>query len=475
MDEELDPITEERLDSAENQIAEPKPFDPELWDVVIVGGGAAGLMAAIRAAERGRRTLLLEKNRRPGVKILMSGGTRCNLTQATDKQGIVAAFGRQQGSFLQSALAALSPQDLVAFVESEGVPTKVESTGKIFPVSDRATDILGAFLARLGRTEAVLGQEEPMLRGDVVSGDGVSGEMESAGECGAGSRVPDAMSGGFLIETTRRLLQTRSLLITTGGQSYPGSGTTGDGYEWARHFGHTVTPLRPALTPLLTTASWVLELQGITLPDVRLEVVPGEVARQFPPDSKAYRRGRLAERRGSLLFTHFGLSGPVALDVSRAVSGHSAPSTLVLRCDLLPDISTEDLQAQLQRSATETGRRPLSALLSEWLPRRAAESLLKPLDVSPERRMAELTKQERIRVVRGLKSAEIPLQGTRGYKKAEVTAGGVDLAEVDSRTMQSKLVPGLFFAGEVLDLDGPIGGYNFQAAFSTGWLAGSHV
>ncbi len=438
------------------------------WDVVIVGAGAAGLIGAIRAAERGRRVLLLEKNRRPGIKILMSGGTRCNLTQATDKRGILAAFGRRQGGFLQSALASLSPQDLVALVESEGVQTKVEPTGKIFPESNRATDVLDAFLRRLARTNAVLATEEPMTGCRSILREQMDESQPSGGD-------ESGDSARFEVVTSRRYLRTRSLLITTGGQSYPGSGTTGDGYQWARELGHTITPLRPALTPLLTEAAWVRELQGITLPDVHVEIVTSEAAESLPPESKAYRRARLAERRGSLLFTHFGLSGPVALDVSRVVSGHAQPRTLHLRVDLLPDLPEASLVEQLQREKGTSGGRSVVAWLADLVPRRVAEAILAYCELVADRRLAELTKEERIRLLQAVKRCDIQLSGTRGYQKAEVTAGGVALEEIDSRTMQSKLVPGLFFAGEVLDLDGPIGGYNFQAAFSTGWLAGSHL
>jgi predicted Rossmann fold flavoprotein len=457
-------------------MSDPAPIaDGSSWDVVVVGAGAAGLIAAIRAAERGRRTLLLEKNRRPGVKILMSGGTRCNLTQATDKRGIVAAFGKQQGGFLQSALAAFTPQDLVAFVEREGVATKVEPTGKIFPTSDRAVDVLEAFLSRLERSGAVLATSEPMQSAERSVVEHAAAAEREGEPSHAPAAICPAAPEPFHIVTAKRILRARSLLITTGGQSYPGSGTTGDGYAWARAFGHTVTPLRPALTPLLTHAPWVQQLQGVTLPYVRVEIVPAQAARELSPDSKGYRRARLAERRGSLLLTHFGLSGPVALDVSRVVSGHESPGTLVLRCDLLPEIAADELQQRWQRLAGEEGRRQVGGLLVEWLPRRLVETLLVVAEVPPERRLAELTRSERQRLVTVLKQLDIPLDGTRGYKKAEVTAGGVSLREVDSRTMESKLVPGLYFAGEVLDLDGPIGGYNFQAAFSTGWLAGSHV
>src|SRR3954447_21518591 len=212
------------------------------WDVVVLGAGAGGLMAAIHAAERGMRTLLLEKNRKPGVKILMSGGTRCNITHACDNRGIVTEYG-PQGKFLHSALAALSVQQTVAFFEAEGVATKVEETGKVFPVSNKAIDVLDALLRRLRRSGATLALEEPVT------------DLRKPGE-------------GFELVTPKQLLTCPRVIVTSGGQSYPGSGTRGDGYAWAARFGHTIVPPRPALVPLTVRAEWVGELRGVTLGDV---------------------------------------------------------------------------------------------------------------------------------------------------------------------------------------------------------------
>jgi predicted Rossmann fold flavoprotein len=417
------------------------------WDVVVVGAGAAGLMAALRAAERGRRTLLLEKNRKPGVKILMSGGTRCNITQATDNRGIVAAYG-PPGKFLHSALAAFSVEQTVAFFEAEGVATKVEETGKIFPVSNKAGDVLGALLNRLRRSGAQLALEEPLL------------EMERRAD-------------GFVLTTPRRTVLAQRVILTTGGQSYPGSGTTGDGYRIAAKFGHTIVPPRPALVPLMTSVPWVGELRGITLPDVSVKIV--EILSPPTPLPGGERGKILATRRGSLLFAHFGLSGPVVLDVSRVVSGHPLPSILILEVDLVPAETEQVLDEWLRQEALASGKKQLAMVLSSQLPRRLAETILHLAEMDVERKAAGLTKDERGRLVRLFKHLPIPLTGTLGFKKAEVTAGGVALDEVDSRTMQSKLMPNLYLAGEILDLDGPIGGYNFQAAWSTGWLAGESV
>lgn len=392
-------------------------------------------MAALRAAERGMKVLLLEKNRRPGVKILMSGGTRCNITHACDNRGIVAAY-REQGKFLHSALAAFSVEQTLQFFHDAGVPTKVEEMGKVFPVSNCATDVLEALLRRLRHSGATLTTEAPLT------------EITRT-------------TNQFHLITPHRTLCAEKVILTTGGQSYPGSGTTGDGYRWAMLFGHTIVPPRPALTPITVRDEWVKQLSGVTIPDVALRVLDDQT--------------ELDHRRGSFLFTHFGLSGPVVLDISRAVSRHPQPASLTLKCDFLPTVPHAVLADELKARSVSAGRKLLSAVLPQELPQRLHEALTTQAGLRLDRKAAELTKDERAALVSAYKNQTIAITGTRGFKQAEVTAGGVALGEVDSRTMQSKLQPGLYLAGEILDLDGPIGGYNFQAAWSTGWLAGSSV
>jgi predicted Rossmann fold flavoprotein len=406
-------------------------------DVIVIGAGAAGLLAATRAAERGRRTLLLEKNRKPGVKILMSGGTRCNVTHATDRRGIVEAFGKAQGPFLHSALAALGPDEVVAMFAAEGVPTKVEPGGKIFPESDRALDVLLALEAMRKRSGAELSLDEAV---ESITRDGE----------------------GFLVRTARRDLRAEKVVLTVGGQSYPGCGTIGEGYAWAKVLGHTIIPPRPALVPLLSPAPWVHGLSGVTVPDVRLRI--GEVGAK-----------PLAERRGSFLFTHFGLSGPVVMDLSRVITERPQATQWQAVCDFVPDIKEDAITNRLAAEAAASGKKSVANIVTEIAPRRLVEALFQQARIPDDRRVAELSKAERTGLVQGLKATAIPISGSMGFKKAEVTAGGVSLAEVDSRTMESKVTPNLFVAGEILDLDGPIGGYNFQAAFSTGWLAGESV
>lgn len=407
----------------------------DAWNVVVVGAGPAGLMAASGAAARGRTTLLLEKNRRPGAKILIAGGGHCNLTHAADARGIAEAFG-SQGRFLHSALAALGPRQFIDLIEAEGVPTTIEAGGKVFPVSGKAGDVLAAILRRFQRSGASLAVQEQLE------------EIQRE-------------DGGFRLTTQNRVVTTTKLVLTTGGCSYPGCGTTGDGYRWAAALGHTVVPPRPALVPIVTDLAWIKQLQGITIPDVVLRL-PGSRNRDHGP------------WRGSLLFAHFGISGPVALDASRVVSGSPRGQRPVLQCDFAPDVPDGEVDRSLTDAAAGSGRRA-AAVLEQWVPRRLAEALVVQAQVASDRRAAELSKAERSRLATVIKRLEIRTTGTLGFEKAEVTAGGVSLKEIDSRTMESKLVPGLFVAGELLDLDGPIGGYNLQAAFSTGYLAGESL
>lgn len=414
------------------------------WDVIIIGAGAAGLMAATRAAEGGLRTLLLEKANKAGVKILMSGGTRCNLTHATDKKGILSAFQKDQANFLQSALAKFGPSDLRGYVEAEGIALKTEATGKIFPASDSAVDIQQAFVGRLLRSGAYLQLGEAVQRVE-----------------------RDQTSGSWTVQTAARRLTTSRLMITTGGQSYPGCGTTGDGYRWLAELGHTIVPPRPALVPLTWQAPWANALQGITINDAGVSVVD-----LSKPVGK---QQLLQQSRSSFLFTHVGGSGPAVLNVSRAYTAHAQPDQLRLRCDWQPEMNEMQLSEWFQKQTSEGGKRQVSTVMGQLLPHRLVEALLGQAQVAAERKLSEFSKGERQRVIQWMKQTELPIHGTLGFPKAEVTAGGVSLKEVDSSTMRSKLIPNLWLAGEVLDIDGPIGGYNFQAAFSTGWLGGGSL
>ncbi|HZW32542.1 MAG TPA: NAD(P)/FAD-dependent oxidoreductase [Isosphaeraceae bacterium] len=441
-------------------VVQPSGFD---HDVVVLGAGAAGLLAAARAADCGARVLLLEKNRRAGVKILMSGGTRCNITnarglrrlevvtgpidpaydpaQSRGHRAIQQAFG-SAGVFLGPALRRLDVDATIRLFEEAGVATKIEGNGKVFPVSDRAVDVLDALLARLEHSGAVLRCLSPVLAIERIED-------------------PDSRQPGFAVRLPDATVTARRVIVAVGGCSYPGCGTTGDGHAIARELGHTIVEPRPALVPLRVAAGWVAGLKGVSLPDA--------VAAVHSADGTL-----LQQRREAILFTHFGLSGPAILDVSRAAARSGETDRLVLRLDLLPAIPRDQLDRTLQASCRR-GRRPVNALLPEVVPRRLAERLAEVAAIPPDRMGPDLARDERQRLVAVLKGLSLPIRGTLGFEKAEVTSGGVALDEVDPQTLESRRVPGLHFAGEVLDLDGLIGGYNFQAAWSTGWLAGETV
>ncbi len=429
------------------------------WDLIVVGAGPAGMLAAFRAAMLGLRVLVLEKNRKPGVKILMSGGTRCNLTHDASVNDLLSVFVPEQARFLRRAVHALTPAQVVEFFHAAGVPTKIEShNGKVFPASDRALDVQRALLSRMADAEVELqtGQAVVEIR---------------------------RTSSEWQVVTPDRTWHAPFLLVTTGGRSYPGCGTTGDAYAWMETLGHTVVTPRPALVPLTSSDVWVTELSGLTLEDAHLRVVPAATVADFPrmPDVvqrlAVCRKSQRIERRSSLLFAHFGLTGPAAMDVSRSVTECRSPHDVRLLLDLLPDRSVEELQADLLASTSQQGSRTLARWLGESLnvPQRLAASLLANLCLDGQLRLAELPKAGRNALLAELKSTPITVTGSRGFAKAEVTAGGVVLSEVDPKTMASRRAPGLYLAGEILDVDGPIGGYNFQAAFSTGWLAAESI
>ena len=401
--------------------------------IVVIGAGAAGLMAAMEASRRGADVVLLEKNNKTGVKILMSGGTRCNLTHDTDARGIAEAFGHAR-RFLQPSLGAFGPRDVVRLFNDSGVETKIESTGKVFPVSNRAVHVRDA-LHRLAVESGV----------EIRTGVGVT------------SLRP--IEAGWQLENSAGTIHAERVIVTVGGKSWPGCGTTGDAYKWMEALGHTVVTPRPALVPLVGGLEWMHELSGLTLEDVTARVLPAE-GKQKP----------LAVRRAAFLFTHFGFSGPAAMDVSGVMTAVESIEKVKLRLDLLPAMSEEEIRTGLQNRSRDGGRLKVATLVSRWLPNRLATQLTTLID--GDFYLAELPKSSRETLIANLKQLHLPVTGTRGFDKAEVTAGGVDLKEIDPRTMQSRRHPNLFVAGELLDVDGPIGGYNFQAAFSTGRAAG---
>lgn len=412
--------------------------------IVVIGAGAAGMMAAAVAARRGGDVVVLEKSSKTGVKILMSGGTRCNLTHDTGARGITMAFGHA-ARWLQPSVGKWSPSDSIEHFHRLGVPTQRESTGKIFPLSNRAVDVRDALHRDMIDSGAVLELQSA---------------VQSIGATGDGGWVVTTQSRSGQHEVTAD-----RVIVTAGGRSWPGCGTTGDAYAWLSELGHTIVPTRPALVPLVGGTEATRALSGLTLEDVVAEVHDA---------SKATSKKPLIRRRASWLFTHFGFSGPAAMDVSGTITAARSFRDTRLQLDLVPELSEANLRDAFSQRSGQSSKQTISNAIARWLPSRLASELARSCGAktsSGERTLAEFSSASLNQLIAHLKRWQLPVDDTRGFAKAEVTAGGVSLADVDRRTMQSHRWPGLFIAGEVLDVDGWIGGYNFQAAFSTGRAA----
>lgn len=408
-------------------------------EVCVVGAGAAGLWAAARAAETCQDVWLLEKTPRVGSKILASGGTRCNLTTTLPPREAAALFGRPAARFLAPAFAAMPPERVRAHFHQLGVPTVTEpELEKVFPRSQRALDVRDALLRDAERLGVRLVLDCPV----------------------AGCKP---VQGGFELQLPGRTVRCQRLLLCPGGQSYPKTGTTGDGYRWLAALGHELLPRVPALVPLTSPAGWARALSGIALQACEARLL----------DAAGRELGR---RRRPVLFTHQGLSGPAAMDLSVHVA-RGAGQRFVLALDIFPNVPHEDLRAALIAAARRRGGGRLAAVLEglapEPLPRRLLTAIATRAGLAgPQAELSQLSKAARRDLLNNLKGLPVEVDGTLGFRKAEVTAGGLALAEVDRKTMESRRHPGLYIFGEILDLAGPIGGLNFQAAFATAHLAG---
>ena len=394
------------------------------------------MMAAGVAAEHGARTLLIEKNPRPGRKLLLTGGGRCNLTNIEYDIGTLAARYRN-GKFLYHALSAFGPAETVEFFKRIGLLTKADPGGRVFPVSERAFDVLRALEDWLSG-----------LRVKVMNRANVSGFIK--GEDGvAGVRLADGV------------LSARSYVLCTGGRSFPKTGSTGDGYSFARSLGHKISPLFPALVPLTVREDWLRQAEGASLSDAAISVIAG-----------GKRRGTC---RGECVFTGRGISGPAALNASGTVSEFAGRGEVKLTVDLAPGMGPSELDNELMESFDESPNRLLKNSVTGLLPPKLVPVILAVAGLDGEMRVNRLSRQGRQGLARTMKALELTVSGPGGFEKAMVTRGGVDTSEVDPKTMRSKLAGNLFLAGEVLDVDGESGGYNLQACWSTGWLAGANA
>ena len=416
----------------------------------MIGAGAAGLMAAGQAAELGAETLLLEKMKRPGRKLRITGKGRCNLTNVAPVSEFVAHFG-PNGRFLRQAFSQFFTSELLAFLDELGVRTVTERGGRVFPANGQAQEVVDALVRWVGERGVTLHTRSPVER-LLVEGGRVVGVQVSHASSGIGQTPAEQGSTG-------RVYRADAVIVATGGASYPGTGSTGDGYRLAQAVGHTIVPIRPALVPLETAGDIAPRLQGLSLRNVTVRMeVNGK---------------RQAEAFGEILFAHFGLSGPIILSLSRqVVDALRLGQRVTLSIDLKPALDESTLDARLLRDLDTHGKQQFHTLLKGLLPRKLIPVCIDLTGISPDKVGHQITTQERERLRVWLKDFRLEVTGYRPFTEAIITAGGVDTREVDPRTMASRLVEGLYFAGEVLDVDADTGGYNLQAAFSTGWVAG---
>jgi len=427
--------------------------------VIVVGAGASGMMAAGRAAECGASALLLDKMEHPGKKLLISGKTRCNLTNSQGLDDFIGMYG-PNGRFLYGAFHRFSRDDLLALMRRYGVATAVERGGRVFPVSGDAGDIVRALERYLadGRVE-------------VRTGIRVTGVQTFRG------RVMG-------VRTVQGNFPAKAVVLATGGASYPATGSTGDGYRIAKALGHSIIPLRPALVPLtVEEVGHAAGMQGVSLKNVRLTAYhcradeidnfptsTADVGRGIGP--KTPPKGVIESRLGEMMMTHFGIGGPITLQMSLAIVDALKEGPVSVAIDLKPGLTDRQLHLRLQRDFTEHGKRSFRRILEGLLPNKMIEPFVGMSGIPGEKPGHQVATGERDGLVWLLKSLRFNIKNPLPMSAAMVTAGGVSLKEVDPRTMESRLVKGLYLCGEVLDIDGDTGGYNLQAAFSTGWVAG---
>jgi predicted Rossmann fold flavoprotein len=407
----------------------------EKFDVAVIGGGPAGIMAAIRATELGSKVVLIEKNQNLGKKLLMTGNGRCNISHAefNDKK-FVEKLGKK-GQFLLSALSIFGPKEVINFFENRGLKTKIKKDGRIFPTSNKAQDVLNILIKYLNKNKVKL-----LLDQKIVDFEIKKENIES-------------------VKLSKGKIFAQSFILCTGGKSYPETGSTGDGYAFAQKMGHKIINPKPALVPIKIKENWVKDLQGLSLKNVSITL--------FQNNKKQ------DQRIGEMIFTHFGLSGPVILDLSKKIEELLVNGEVILKIDLIPTLDISMLDKKIQEDFKRN--KILKNYLSEILPKRLSELIVKLSGITPDKKLNSITKEERKKIIEIIKGFKLTPEGSANFNQAMVTSGGIDLKKIDSKTMKSKIIKNLFFAGEIIDLDGPTGGYNLQICWSTGYIAGENA
>jgi predicted Rossmann fold flavoprotein len=410
----------------------------KLWDVVVIGGGPAGMMAAGRAAECGRLVVLLEKNPSRGKKLLISGGGRCNFTNNKPDVRVMLAQYKVAGKFLFSAFSQWGVSDTIDFFRERGMAVKEEAEGRMFPVSDQSQSVF-----------------------DVLDRYVKDGHVEIRENAEVIGLAPDAETGHIIVCLKDGPAMTaQSCILATGGMSHPETGSTGEGFVWLRKLGHTINDTDASLVPIALRDPWVKKLSGVTLTDIKLTVFQGE-EKKF-------------SRLGKLLFTHVGVSGPTVLNMSKDIGGFLKEGEVWILLDLFPHLDHGALKGELQTRLTEESNKLLRNTLARMVPATLASILLELAGIDADTVNRTVSGEMRAKIISLMKAVPLRVKGLLGEDKAIVTSGGVALEEVNFKTMESRIVPHLFLVGDVLDINRPSGGYSLQLCWTTGFVAGSH-
>lgn len=411
---------------------------PEIFDFGVIGAGPAGIMAALQASFRGAKVIIFEKNNQLGKKILISGNGRCNLTQAEfNIKELSKAYG-DKASFLFSALHKFGPEQVMKFFNDLGVELKVEDDGRVFPVSDSAKEVVEALKNYLLKNEVQIEFEAEVKNFEFKK---------------TGLATINLASGEKII--------TKNVLVSTGGLSHSYTGSTGSGFVWAKETGHSVEPTEPALVPLKLNETGLKKLQGLSLSKVELSLWKNNK--------------KVLSKTGDMLFTHFGISGPMVLNMSKHILKAFKDKTAYLSLNFFPNLNEKEIDKKLTDLCSEKSNRLLKNIFEGFIPRQLIPVILELAGIADNQVANSLIKEKRLKLRDLLHSLKLEVSGSLGYDFAVVTSGGVSLKEIDPKTMQSKKINNLYFAGEVLDIDGITGGYNLQVAWSTGFVVGNSV